>query len=342
MRRRSKQKASARDGAEAKGAAYVVDAECEQPVNNGCPRPTLPAVADAAVGRIHHGQIGTQLAVKCAVGVLHGGRRGDRCDLADALAAVCHGQQLVLLHVNGVDIRNLGRTEQPERTVPCLGYTVLERPVLGKRIAHTHEYATFDLTLDGDGVDHLAGIVRGIDLAHAAVVVQNNHMRGKAVADVALGVGNIRTQLVGRLQVHVAKLASLERLDGGRGILRMHTLAGDELLRVQLIGATVVVLDLDAVAMRIHGKEETGAEKFWVGVSTFLPGGGAEWAYEDNPLEKVYYVLEGEMTVTDKDGKKYVIHKNESISFPPNEGRGLKNESNLPARMLVIINYPNA
>ena len=78
-------------------------------------------------------------------------------------------------------------------------------------------------------------------------------MRGKAVADMALGVGNIRTQFVGRLQVHVAKLASLERLDGGSGILRMHTLAGDELLRVQLIGATVVVLDLDAVAMRIHG-----------------------------------------------------------------------------------------
>ena len=82
------------------------------------------------------------------------------------------------------------------------------------------------------------------------------------------------------------------------------------------------------VAMRIHGKEETGAEKFWIGVSTFLPGGGAEWAYEDNPLEK--------------DGKKYVLHKDESISFPPNEGRGLMNESNLPARMLVIINYPNA
>lgn len=46
-------------------------------------------------------------------------------------------------------------------------------------------------------------------------------------------------------------------------------------------------------------------------------GGGAEWAYEDNPLEKVYYILEGEMTVTDKDGKKYVLHKDESISFPP-------------------------
>lgn len=95
-------------------------------------------------------------------------------------------------------------------------------------------------------------------------------------------------------------------------------------------------------AMRIHGKEETGAEKFWMGLSTFLPGGGAEYAYDTNPLEKVYYVLEGEMTVTDKDGNKYVIHADESISFPPNEGRYLLNESNKPARMLVIINYPQA
>mgnify|MGYP002572811050 FL=1 len=93
---------------------------------------------------------------------------------------------------------------------------------------------------------------------------------------------------------------------------------------------------------RYHGKEETGAGKFWVGISEFEPGGGADWAYEDNPLEKVYFVLEGEMTVTDIDGEKYIIHANESISFSPNEGRGLKNESDKPAKMLVIINYPEA
>lgn len=46
--------------------------------------------------------------------------------------------------------------------------------------------------------------------------------------------------------------------------------------------------------MRYHGKDETGASKFWIGMSVFLPGGGADYAYEDNPLEKVYYVLEGE------------------------------------------------
>ena len=28
--------------------------------------------------------------------------------------------------------------------------------------------------------------------------------------------------------------------------------------------------------MRYHGKEETGASKFWVGMSIFLPNGGAE------------------------------------------------------------------
>ena len=29
-------------------------------------------------------------------------------------------------------------------------------------------------------------------------------------------------------------------------------------------------------AMRLQGKEETGATKFWMGLSHFLPGGGAE------------------------------------------------------------------
>ncbi len=96
----------------------------------------------------------------------------------------------------------------------------------------------------------------------------------------------------------------------------------------------------DVKTMRIHGKEETGATEFWAGLTTFLPGGGAEYAYNDNPLEKFYYVLEGEVVVTDDNGTRYVIGKDEAISFPPNEGRTLQNESNYPARMLVVINYP--
>ena len=57
-------------------------------------------------------------------------------------------------------------------------------------------------------------------------------------------------------------------------------------------------------AMRLQGKEETGIQKFWVGMSYFLPGGGAEWAYEDNPNEKVYIVLDGEITVKNKQRRK--------------------------------------
>ncbi len=94
------------------------------------------------------------------------------------------------------------------------------------------------------------------------------------------------------------------------------------------------------VCKRYHGKAETGAEKFWIGMSEFEPGGGAEYAYENSAQEKVYYVLEGEMTVADKDGNEYVIHAGESISFPPFEGRYLDNKSDKPAKMLVIINYP--
>ena len=93
-------------------------------------------------------------------------------------------------------------------------------------------------------------------------------------------------------------------------------------------------------AMRLHGTEESGAKKFWMGLSHFLPGGGAEWAYEDNPLEKVYFVLEGEITVKTKT-EEYVLREWDSLFLGPNEGRELINKTNKPASMLVVINYPD-
>ncbi len=93
-------------------------------------------------------------------------------------------------------------------------------------------------------------------------------------------------------------------------------------------------------AMRLHGKDESNAQKFWMGLSHFLPGGGADYAYEDSLTEKIYYVLEGELTVYTKDKKeKIVLKKNDSIFIGPNEGRSLINETNFPASMLVIVNY---
>lgn len=93
-------------------------------------------------------------------------------------------------------------------------------------------------------------------------------------------------------------------------------------------------------AMRIQGKEETGATKFWMGLSHFLPGGGAEWAYEDNPLEKVYFILDGEITIKSKT-ETLVLKKGDSLFLGPNEGREVINNTNMPASMLVVVNYPD-
>jgi len=92
------------------------------------------------------------------------------------------------------------------------------------------------------------------------------------------------------------------------------------------------------VALRMHGKEETGASKFWVGLSHFLPGGGAEYAYEDSPMEKVYFVLDGEITIKTKK-EEVTLGPWDLLSLPPNEGREVLNKTNKPVSMLVVINY---
>ncbi len=92
-------------------------------------------------------------------------------------------------------------------------------------------------------------------------------------------------------------------------------------------------------ALRLQGKEETGIERFWVGISHFLPGGIAEWGYEDNPEEKVYVVLEGEITVKTKT-ETVVLKKWDSVYLGPNEGREVFNNTNKPASMLVSITNP--
>ena len=91
-------------------------------------------------------------------------------------------------------------------------------------------------------------------------------------------------------------------------------------------------------AMRLQGKEETGIQKFWVGLSHFLPGGGAE--FDASGTEKVYIVLSGQVTVkTEKE--EQTLNPLDSVYLAPNEGRSFINPGKVPASMLVIINYPS-
>lgn len=90
-------------------------------------------------------------------------------------------------------------------------------------------------------------------------------------------------------------------------------------------------------ALKLHGREETGCRAFWVGLSHFLPGGGAE--FDASPAEKVYFVLEGEVTVRGESGDAVVLGPRDSVHIGAGEGREIFNATNLPASMLVVISY---
>ena len=94
----------------------------------------------------------------------------------------------------------------------------------------------------------------------------------------------------------------------------------------------------DMCGLRLQGWDVSNSENFWVGLSQFLPGGGAEM--DTSPLEKVYVVLSGEITVILANGDETVLGQNDSCFIAPNEGRKILNRTNQTTSMLVIMNYP--
>lgn len=86
-------------------------------------------------------------------------------------------------------------------------------------------------------------------------------------------------------------------------------------------------------AMRLQGQGVSSLEDYWVGFSTFLPGGGADTAAA--PTGKVYVVLDGEITVTSAQGD-IVLGKFDSCFIPPDTERSIENKTNSPVQMLVI------
>jgi quercetin dioxygenase-like cupin family protein len=86
--------------------------------------------------------------------------------------------------------------------------------------------------------------------------------------------------------------------------------------------------------LRLFGAEAGVSKKIVAGVSHFLPGGGA--GPDASPPEKVYYVLEGELTVI-ADGKETVLRKNDSCYIGPNEMREIVNRTNEVCTIFVAV-----
>ena len=93
----------------------------------------------------------------------------------------------------------------------------------------------------------------------------------------------------------------------------------------------------DCTALRLQGWDASDAASFWVGLSHFLPGGGT--THEGTPLEKVYVVVRGEVTVVTDDAEA-TLGPFDSCHIPAGEARTVVNRTNDVASMIVVMPYP--
>jgi quercetin dioxygenase-like cupin family protein len=92
--------------------------------------------------------------------------------------------------------------------------------------------------------------------------------------------------------------------------------------------------------LRLQGHEAGPTERFWVGLSYYLPGGGA--AESAAGEETVYVVLDGELVVQ-AGGREETIGPYDSVHLPKGTLRRVDNRSARPATLLVVIgNRPPA
>lgn len=94
----------------------------------------------------------------------------------------------------------------------------------------------------------------------------------------------------------------------------------------------------DMRGLRLQGFDASSASFAWTGLSHFLPGGGAEM--DTSPLEKIYVVIDGAVTIELGDGSTQVLNRLDSCFIPGGEARAIRNDGNATATMLVVMPYP--
>ncbi len=93
----------------------------------------------------------------------------------------------------------------------------------------------------------------------------------------------------------------------------------------------------NVVSGRFQGEAETGLTAFWMGMSHYLPGGGVEFSGADSAEEKVYFILEGELTVK-SETEELVLGPWDSLYIGPGENRSIINNTSKPATMIIVVN----
>lgn len=89
--------------------------------------------------------------------------------------------------------------------------------------------------------------------------------------------------------------------------------------------------------LRLQGKEASAASSMWMGMSNLLPGGHT--SLKASPQEKFYVVISGHVTLSNGD-KEVVLGPLDSCFFEAGEARALRNDTNLHATILLIMQEP--
>jgi len=90
--------------------------------------------------------------------------------------------------------------------------------------------------------------------------------------------------------------------------------------------------DHSSLGLQGAGITKTGA--FWCGLSHYLPGGRAHRGASD--YERVYVVLEGEITIATDEGTA-VLGPLDSVHIAPREQRMIENTGPTPTAVLVVV-----
>ena len=85
------------------------------------------------------------------------------------------------------------------------------------------------------------------------------------------------------------------------------------------------------------GANEIEGGKMIMGITYFVPGGGCD--YGANPLESIYYILTGEMTLKTEDGET-VLHAGDSFHCAGGVAKSVTNTGTEVTQMLVCLLPP--
>jgi quercetin dioxygenase-like cupin family protein len=93
----------------------------------------------------------------------------------------------------------------------------------------------------------------------------------------------------------------------------------------------------DVRTTRLHNAADVNDGRLVMGLSHFLPGGGAK--QNAVPAEFIYYIVSGEMTIT-LDNGTFVLKAGDTIHCGPMTTKEIKNTGISVTTMLVILLPP--